>query len=48
MGKKENIENFLDNSNFKFIEGDITTFDDCDLACKGVDIILHHSFRFST
>ena len=42
-GKKENIENFLDNSHFKFIEGDITNPNDCDQACKGVDIILHQA-----
>ena len=39
-GKKENIEIFLDDPNFKFIEGDITNFDDCDRACKGNNIIL--------
>jgi UDP-N-acetylglucosamine 4-epimerase len=42
-GKKENISGFLNNSNFKFIEGDITKSDDCDLACEGVDIILHQA-----
>ena len=42
-GKKENISGFLNNSNFKFIEGDITKSDDCDLACQGVDIILHQA-----
>lgn len=42
-GKKENIEIFLDNPNFKFIEGDITNIDDCDRACKGNNIILHQA-----
>lgn len=42
-GKKENIEIFLDDPNFKFIEGDITNFDDCDRACKGNNIILHQA-----
>ena len=42
-GKKENIEFFFDNSHFKFIEGDITNSNDCDQACKGVDIILHQA-----
>ena len=42
-GKKENIEIFLDNPNFKFIEGDITNIDDCDRACKGNDLILHQA-----
>ncbi len=42
-GKRENIENFLSNSHFKFIEGDITNLNDCNLACQGVDIILHQA-----
>ena len=42
-GKRENIENFLSNPHFKFIEGDITNLNNCDLACKGVDIILHQA-----
>ena len=42
-GKKENIEIFLDNPNFKFIEGDITNTSDCDRACKGNDLILHQA-----
>tara|TARA_X000000950_G_scaffold265498_1_gene339842 strand:- start:353 stop:1342 length:990 start_codon:yes stop_codon:yes gene_type:complete len=42
-GKRENIENFLSNPHFKFIEGDITNLNDCDLACQGVDIILHQA-----
>ena len=42
-GKKENMENFLDSSHFKFIEGDITNPNDCDQACIGVDIILHQA-----
>jgi UDP-N-acetylglucosamine 4-epimerase len=29
--------------NFKFIEGDIRTLDDCRQACKGVDYILHQA-----
>ena len=42
-GKRENIENFLSNPHFKFIEGDITNLNNCDLACQGVDIILHQA-----
>ncbi|PDH49325.1 MAG: LPS biosynthesis protein WbpP [Bacteroidetes bacterium MED-G20] len=42
-GKRENIENFLSNPHFKFIEGDITNLNDCNLACQGVDIILHQA-----
>ena len=42
-GKRENIENFLINPHFKFIDGDITNLNDCDLACQEVDIILHQA-----
>ena len=42
-GKKENINHLLSNSNFKFIEGDITNLDTCNTACQGVDIILHQA-----
>ena len=42
-GKRENIENFLSNPHFKFIEGDVTNLNNCDLACQGVDIILHQA-----
>ena len=41
-GKKENIENFLSNPNFKMIDGDITNLQDCLKACKDIDVILHH------
>ena len=30
-------------SRFKFIKGDITKIDDCYLACKGVNYVLHHA-----
>lgn len=30
-------------SNFKFIEGDIRELEDCMLACKGVDYVLHEA-----
>ena len=42
-GKKENIENLLSNPKFKFIIGDITNLEDCNNACKNVDIILHQA-----
>ncbi|MBC7404391.1 MAG: Vi polysaccharide biosynthesis UDP-N-acetylglucosaminuronic acid C-4 epimerase TviC [Cytophaga sp.] len=29
--------------NFKFIQGDITQFADCQDACKGVNYVLHHA-----
>jgi UDP-N-acetylglucosamine 4-epimerase len=42
-GKIENIEPFLDNKNFKLIEADIRSLDDCLFACKDVDYVLHHA-----
>lgn len=42
-GKRENIELFLDNPNYKFIEGDITDYDTCLKACNGVDYVLNQA-----
>jgi len=42
-GKKRNIEEFLDNSNFEFIEGDIRELVTCQEACNGIDYVLHQA-----
>ena len=42
-GKKRNIEEFLDNSNFELIEGDIRDIVTCQQACDGVDYVLHQA-----
>jgi len=42
-GKKDNIEEFLDNSNFELIEGDIRDLVTCQRACYGIDYILHQA-----
>lgn len=42
-GKKENIQEFISNPNFTFIEGDIRNLEDCLKACEGVDAILHQA-----
>lgn len=42
-GKKENIELFIDNPNFEFIEGDIRILDTCMKACEGVDYVLNQA-----
>ncbi|MBQ9511961.1 MAG: SDR family oxidoreductase [Lachnospiraceae bacterium] len=42
-GHKENIEPFLSNEHFTFIEGDIKNLDTCMEACKGVDYVLHQA-----
>jgi len=42
-GKKRNIKEFLDNSNFELIEGDIRELVTCQQACDGIDYILHQA-----
>lgn len=42
-GKKENVNEFLNNPNYLFIEGDIRDLDTCMAACDGVDYILHQA-----
>ncbi len=42
-GKKRNIEEFSDDSNFKLIEGDIRDLITCQKACDGIDYILHQA-----
>ena len=42
-GKQENVEPFLDNSNFEFLRGDIKDFETCMTACEGVDYVLHQA-----
>lgn len=42
-GKRENIERFLSNSNYKLIEGDIRNLETCKEAVEGVDYILHQA-----
>ena len=42
-GKKENIKQFIKLPNFQLIEGDIRNLDDCNLACKNIDYVLHHA-----
>tara|TARA_R110002050_G_scaffold296426_1_gene456415 strand:- start:66622 stop:67617 length:996 start_codon:yes stop_codon:yes gene_type:complete len=42
-GKKENIAPFLNNEKFNLITGDIRNLDDCILACKNIDYVLHQA-----
>jgi UDP-N-acetylglucosamine/UDP-N-acetylgalactosamine 4-epimerase len=42
-GKKENINVFLNNPNFHFIEGDIRDIEMCRKAVANVDIVLHQA-----
>jgi UDP-N-acetylglucosamine 4-epimerase len=42
-GFKKNIEPFLSQKNFRFIEGDITNPSDCNAACEGMDYVNHQA-----
>ena len=42
-GKRENLEQFLQDTNFTLFEGDIRNIEDCLKASKGVDYILHQA-----
>jgi len=42
-GRKINVEEFKNNSNYQFIEGNITDYDTCLKACEGVDYVLHQA-----
>lgn len=42
-GFRKNIEPFLSNDNFTFVEGDIRDFTTCIDACRGIDLISHQA-----
>jgi UDP-N-acetylglucosamine 4-epimerase len=42
-GHRKNIEKFLENDTFTLIEGDIRKMEDCHLAVKGADYVLHQA-----
>ncbi len=42
-GRKENIQEFLKNPNFEFMEGDITDLAFAKKAVEGVDVVLHEA-----
>jgi len=42
-GRKENIEEFLANPDFEFIEGDLTNLEVAQNVVKGVDFVLHQA-----
>jgi UDP-N-acetylglucosamine/UDP-N-acetylgalactosamine 4-epimerase len=42
-GHVANLDQFIDNSNFTLIEGDIRNLDTCQRACENVDYILHEA-----
>lgn len=42
-GKQENVDLFIDNPNYSFINGDVRNFDTCMKACKDVNYVLHQA-----
>lgn len=42
-GKRENVDLFIDNPNYTFLEMDIRDLDSCMEACKGVDYVLNQA-----
>lgn len=42
-GHHHNLKDFISNSNFKLIEGDVRNSADCVLAVEGVDYVLHQA-----
>ena len=42
-GKQSNVDLFIDNSNYRFIKGDIRDLDTCMKACESVDYVLHQA-----
>lgn len=42
-GKKENVQEFLANPNYEFIEGDIRNLETCMKACEGIDYVLNQA-----
>ena len=42
-GHRHNLKDFIENENFKLIEGDIRNIEDCVVAVQGVDYVLHQA-----
>ncbi len=42
-GKRSNVELFLENPNYQFMQGDIKDLDTCMKATEGVDYVLHQA-----
>lgn len=42
-GKQENVDIFINNPNYTFINGDIRDLETCMKACEGVDYVLHQA-----
>ena len=42
-GKQDNVDVFIDNSDYEFIQGDVRNLDTCMSACEGVDYVLNQA-----
>ena len=42
-GYKANIEHLLEHPKFEFLEGDIRSFETCEKACAGMDLVCHQA-----
>ena len=42
-GKRENVNLFVDNPNYEFVEGDIRNLDTCMKACESIDYVLNQA-----
>jgi len=42
-GKRENLKEFMDNPEFRLIEGDIRNYQDCEKSVKGIDFVFHQA-----
>src|SRR5689334_8994785 len=42
-GNTKNIEPFLNNNRFEFMEGDIRSYETCIAACTGMNLISHQA-----
>lgn len=42
-GRQENVDLFIENSDYEFIKGDISDLDICMSACEGVDYVLNQA-----
>lgn len=42
-GHRHNLKDFMDNPNFRLMEGDIRNLSDCQKAVQGVDYVLHQA-----
>jgi len=42
-GKRENLNGFMNNPDFRLIEGDIRNYPDCEKSARGIDFVFHQA-----